>query len=97
MIKIIKKLLEQIIDNIDVGNSNLSEQEQIDIIKQLKQYTEKDVPMSKYQAFNYLHISRASFDNLVKENKIPKGKKQQGFTEKFWFKKDLDLYKKNNK
>ncbi|MCI6614893.1 MAG: hypothetical protein MSC51_03540 [Mollicutes bacterium] len=53
--------------------------------------------MSKYQAFNYLHISRASFDNLVKENKIPKGKKQQGFTEKFWFKKDLDLYKKNNK
>lgn len=48
MIKIIKKLLEQIIDNIDAGNSNLSEQEQIDIIKQLKQYTEKDVPMSKY-------------------------------------------------
>ena len=97
MIKIIKKLLEQIIDNIDAGNSNLSEQEQIDIIKQLKQYTEKDVPMSKYQAFNYLHISRATFDNLVREGKIPQGKKQQGFNELQWFKKDLDAYRENKR
>ena len=58
-------------------------------------FTEKDIPMSKYQAFNYLHISRATFDNLVREGKIPQGKKQQGFNELQWFKKDLDTYREN--
>ena len=51
--------------------------------------------MSKYQAFNYLHTSRATFDNLVREGKIPQGKKQQGFNELQWFKKDLDVYREN--
>ena len=51
--------------------------------------------MSKYQAFNYLHISRATFDNLVREGKIPQGKKQQGFNELQWFKKDLNAYREN--
>ena len=31
--------------------------------------------MSKYEAYSYLNISRAKFDNLVKEGKLPKGKK----------------------
>ena len=53
--------------------------------------------MSKYEAYSYLNISRAKFDNLVKEGKIPQGKKQQGFKELSWYKKDLDLFiKKNN-
>ena len=51
--------------------------------------------MSKYQAFNYLGISRATFDNLVREGKIPPGIKQQGFTEKAWLKKTLDAYRKS--
>ena len=52
--------------------------------------------MSKYEAYSYLNISRAKFDNLVKEGKLPQGKKQQGFKELSWFKKDLDLFIKNN-
>lgn len=95
LLKVIKGELLKIVDNIDAGNSNISEEEGAYIISTLKALTEKDTPMSKYQAFNYLHISRATFDNLVKEGKIPQGKKQQGFNELQWFKKDLDAYRKN--
>ena len=89
LLKVIKEELLKIVDNIDAGNSNISEEEGTSIISALKAFTEKDIPMSKYQAFNYLHISRATFDNLVREGKIPKGKKIQGFKELFWYKKDL--------
>ena len=95
LLKVIKEELLKIVDNIDTGNSNISEEEGVALISALKAFTEKDIPMSKYQAFNYLHISRATFDNLVREGKIPQGKKQQGFNELQWFKKDLDTYRKN--
>lgn len=38
-------------------------------------------------------ISRATFDNYVREGKIPKGLKQPGFKELFWLKRDLDEIK----
>lgn len=47
--------------------------------------------LSKYQACKYLNVSRATFDNYVRDKKIPKGRKQQGFKELFWYKKDLDI------
>lgn len=43
--------------------------------------------LSKYQACKYLNVSRATFDNYVRDKKIPKGRKQQGFKELFWYKK----------
>ena len=95
LLKAIKEQLLKIVDNIDAGNSNISEEECNSIISILKTFTEKDIPMSKYQACNYLHISRETFDNLVREGKIPQGKKQQGFNKLQWFKKDLDAYRDN--
>ena len=95
LLNVIKEELLKIVDNINAGNSNISEEEGASIISTLKAFTEKDIPMSKYQAFNYLHISRATFDNLIREGKIPQGKKQQGFNELQWFKKDLDVYREN--
>lgn len=97
LLEIIKNELQKIIVNIDNGNSNLSEDELVEVVDFLKMYTNKDVLMSKYQAFNYIHVSRATFDNLVKEGKISPGIKQQGFTEKAWLKKDLDEYLRNKK
>jgi hypothetical protein len=75
LLDIIKNELQKIIINIDNGNSNLSEDEMVEVVDFLKMYTNKDVVMSKYQAFNYLGISRATFDNLVREGKIPQGMK----------------------
>lgn len=96
ILKLVSKELRNLADRIDSGNTYLTENEQLEIIEFIKGF-EKDKPMSKYQAFNYLHISRATFDNLVKEGKIPKGVKQQGFNELQWFQKDLDAYRQNKK
>ena len=93
MLQTIKKLLLKIIDDIDAGNSNITEDEGIKIVESLRRYTRKDIGMSKYQAYTYLNISRATFDNLVKAGKIPKGKKIEGFKELRWFKKDLNTFK----
>ena len=89
MLQTIKKLLLAIVDDIDAGNSNIDEEEALSIVKVLKESIRKDVPMSKYQAYTYLNISRATFDNLVREGKLPRGKKIAGFKELVWFKKDL--------
>lgn len=60
----------------------------------IKRIISSDTEFSKYSACNYLGISRASFDNYIKEGKVPKGEHKQGFKELFWYKKDLDEFKK---
>lgn len=92
MIKIIKNLLIKIINDIDSGNSNLTEDECTEVIEYLTWITNKNEKLSKYQACKYLKISRATFDNYVRDGKLPKGKKQQGFKELYWIKKDLDKF-----
>ena len=94
MLQVIKKTLLGIIDDIDSGNSNVSEEEAISIAKALRTYSRKDTPMSKYQAYTYLNISRATFDNLVREGKIPRGKKVPGFKELRWYERDLKKLRK---
>lgn len=96
MINVLQKLLRKIDKDIDAGNSNLTEEEALEVVEILKKYTRKDSPMSKYQAYMYLNISRATFDNLVREGKLPAGHKVAGFKELFWYKKDFDEYIKNN-
>ena len=91
MLQSIKKLLLGIIDDIDAGNSNVDEEEAIQIAKAVREISKKDVPMSKYQAYTYLGISRAKFDNLVREGKLPRGRKIQGFKELVWLKRDLKI------
>ena len=90
MLKVIKLLLEKIINDIDCGNSNITEDEAMDIIKIIKSYTDKTQRLSKYQACQKLNVSRATFDNLVREGVIPKGEKVIGFKELFWKEKALD-------
>lgn len=92
--KNLKPYLQKMIDDIDAGNSNLDENETIKIAKFLREATRTDTPMSKYQAYTYLNISRATFDNLVREGKIPRGRKIPGFKELMWEKKDLRKAKK---
>ena len=90
MIKIIRKLLLDVVDDIDAGNSNLTEEEALKAIETLKAFTNKDKRLSKYAACKYLNVSRATFDNYVREGSIPRGKKEAGFKELFYTKKDLD-------
>lgn len=89
MLHVIKKLLLGIVDDIDTGNSNASEEEQVKIIKSLQRYTRKDNQWTKYQAYTYLNMSRATFDRHVRNDLIPKGKSRAGSKELYWSEKEI--------
>lgn len=96
MIKIIKNLLLAIIENIDSGNSNITEQEAIELVDIIKKYTDTTQFYNRTQAAKYLHCSIQSFDLYRKEGKIPEGAKQAGGVRQ-WTKKQLDEFIKANK
>lgn len=85
----VKCALLNIVNAIDVGTSAIDEEGAMEIICLANKITNTENKLSKYQACKYLHISRATFDNWVRDGKLPKGKKEQGFTELFWTMDDL--------
>ena len=85
LVKTVASMLRDIADKIDKGNSELSESEAMDIMSTLCHHV-----MSKETACNYLNLSRSRFDDLVRENKLPKGRKNVGFKELAWYKDELD-------
>lgn len=94
--KLLKKVLQQLLDDIDAGNSNISEKEQEEIVDFIQKLNQKE--LSKIESANYLGVSRATFDNYIKKKLIPQGHKRQGFKELSWNKSDLDKFKQiNNK
>ena len=97
MLKVIRDLLVKIIDDIDAGNSNINESDAESIIDALKKFTDKERRLSKYSACRYLNISRATFDNYVREGKLPRGKHEAGFKELSWDLKTLDEFVKKYK
>ena len=89
MLQVIKNQLLRIIDDIDSGNSNMSEKEMIETAKFLKKFNSREKFISKYQAYIYLNMRRAKFDNLVRAGLLPKGKKVEGFKELQWSLKEI--------
>ena len=83
---LIVKYMREVADRIEVGTSEISETEAIDILRIVAHEV-----MSKEQACSYLNLSRARFDDLIREKKLPKGKKRVGFKELSWHKDELDL------
>lgn len=94
MLKVIRSLLLKIVDDIDAGNSNISEGEAIKIVDSLKRFTDKEKRLSKYAACEYLNVSRATFDNYIREGKLPRDKHEIGFKELSWSEKELDEFVK---
>lgn len=88
-IELVKTALQTTINNLDSGNSNLSDELCDELLDIVNKATNTQNKLSKYQACKYLNISRSTFDNWVREEKIPKGRKEQGFKELFWLKEDL--------
>lgn len=90
-LKILRKVLEEAINNIDAGNSNHSDDELDDIISSLTKLNRGIKRISKREACErILHCSPSSFDNYIKLGLIPRGHKEYGFKELSWSEKDFD-------
>lgn len=90
-LNILKRLLQESIYNIDAGNSNFSEEELNNIIKDITKLNRGIKRISKREACErILHCSPSTFDNYLKLGLIPKGHKEYGFKELSWSEKDFD-------
>lgn len=92
MNNIIKLILKQILKDLDSGNSNISEEQQEEIINLYQRMSLKE--MTKVESAHYIGVSRATFDNYISKGLIPKGSKRQGLNNLMWNKSDLDKYLK---
>ena len=87
--RIVVRYLREVADKIDAGTSEITETQAVEILGVIAHEA-----MSKEKACQYLNMSRSKFDDLVREGKVPKGKKVTGFKELHWFKDELDLVKR---
>ena len=85
--RMIAKLLREVADKIDTGTCELSEQEAIEIMGAVAHRV-----LSKDQACEFLNLRRSRFDDLVREGRIPKGRKRKGFKELIWYEDELRQY-----
>ena len=90
MLKVVARMLRSIADKIDGGSISSNPEETMQVMETIKGFVDKEQRLSKYEACRYLNISRATFDNYVREGKLPKGQKQAGFKELSWSYKDLN-------
>lgn len=93
MLKIIREILQKFIDDIDADNTNMSYEQQCNVLRVLSNVNiGQDNEMNKTQAADYLGVSRATFDNYIRDGFIPKGKQVGNFKELRWYKSDLDIF-----
>lgn len=71
---VIKSILQNIIDQIDSGTCNMSDDEIESGLDMLRRYANPEQKLSKEQACKKLGVSRVTFDNHVRSGKIPRGK-----------------------
>lgn len=84
---LIKHLLETALDNLDAGNTNISEDEGLNLIESLQEilYPKPKIDVVNItQACQILGISQPTFRKYITEGIIPEGIKISGFTEKVW-------------
>lgn len=82
--KLVVTQLKKIINNIESGNCELTEEEALNLLSVIS-----NEPMSKEQACSCLNISRSKFDDYTRKGVLPKGRKRRGFKELVWYKSEL--------
>jgi predicted DNA-binding transcriptional regulator AlpA len=83
--RLVVRYLRDTADKIEAGNSELSESEAMDIMGIIAHES-----LSKEQACRHLNVSRSRFDDLIREKKLPKGRKVSGFKELRWYRDELE-------
>lgn len=84
--RLVVKLLRETAEKIETGTCEMTEDEAMELMGVLSHQA-----MSKEDACIYLNLGRSRFDDLVRDRKIPKGKKRRGFKELVFYKDELDI------
>lgn len=78
-------ILENTLENVNAGNTNITEEEASVIIDHLTMLNKGVATVSKaYACEHVLHITSNKFDYLVRKGIIPHGRKRLGFNELSW-------------
>lgn len=80
---LLASLLRKVAEDLENGDSDLDSDQCKEALETIQIYAIADSKLSKYQACEYLKISRATFDNHVRNGDICKGYSQAGFKELF--------------
>lgn len=68
LIQALRSELVTIVARIDSGDCDISDIDDMDeVVSVIRKVSHRDKPLSKYAACEYLHISRATFDNYVQQ------------------------------
>ena len=89
-LQMIDSLLMEFHERIQSGRCLTTKLPNTMMLTFLHHIANNDAPISKAAACGYVKVSRATVDRLVKEGRLPKGKKRKGWTELVWYEKDLD-------
>lgn len=90
ILRVLRNRCAEVVTNIDTGNTNIT-QEDAETIADLLAFM-NEPRLNKYEACRFIGKQRSRFDALVREGKIPKGKKRAGSNELTWAKRDLQRY-----
>lgn len=90
MVEVIKCVLKQLLNDLDSGNSSISEKEQEELLQLYEKISRKE--LNKTEASDYLGISTGTLNNYINRGWIPEGIKKRGSSQKVWFKSDLDKF-----
>ena len=90
MLEVIKSALRQLLNDMDSGNSSISEKEQKELLNLFEKINKQE--LNKTEAAEYLGVSTSTINNYVNRGWIPEGIKKQGSSQKVWLKSDLNKF-----
>ena len=76
--------MRQYADAIDAGNSHLNSEQATNILSCIAH-----IEMTKEDVCDYLNLGRSRFDDLVREGKLPRGKKVKYKNNLVWYKDEV--------
>lgn len=96
-LQLIRALLAELIDRIDSGRCSTTEEQNEKFLKCLTMFVgDGEERYNKTEAIKYLRMSRSKFDGLRRDGVLPYGRKKVGEVSRYWTKKELDAYIKEN-
>lgn len=97
MLKTLKGLLLKIVDDIDAGTSELTEDQCVEAIRIISSMSNNNELLNTYQACKFLNMPRSTFNLYREKGLLPKGVDTPGETNKRYYKSDLKEFLRKNK